>query len=119
MRFGLEFLERFDTGPPHQLCGAVYSGLRASKSGVSGLGRSSSKCGPGRAPRCRPARASCLMLSGSVELLDAVKLLDVSGWVGVLFPPPQAGFGEFLLKPSLFVMRRSEDRPEFDWPCRT
>ena len=25
----------------------------------------------------------------------------------VLFPP-QAGFGEFLLKPSLFVMRRSE-----------
>ena len=88
MRFGLEFLERFDTGPPHQLCGAVYSGLRASKSGVSGLGRSSSKCGPGRAPRCRPARASCLMLSGSVELLDAVKLLDVSGWVGVIFPPP-------------------------------
>ena len=27
-------------------------------------------------------------------------------------PPPQAGFGKFLLKPSLFVMMRSEDRPE-------
>ena len=37
MRFGLEFLERFDTAPPHQLCGAVYSGLKASKSGVSGV----------------------------------------------------------------------------------
>ena len=33
--------------------------------------------------------------------------------------PPQAGFREFLLKPSLFVMRRSEDRPEIAWPCRT
>ena len=33
--------------------------------------------------------------------------------------PPRAGFREFLLKPSLFVMRRSEDRPEIEWPCRT
>ena len=33
--------------------------------------------------------------------------------------PPRAGFREFLLKPSLFVMRRSEDRPAIDWPCRT
>ena len=68
--------------------------------------------------------------SGWIVLLDAVdygglngapagRFLDVSGWVGVLFPPPQAEFREFLLKPSLFVMRRSEDRPEFDWPCRT
>ena len=23
------------------------------------------------------------------------------------------------MKPSLFVMRRSEDRPEIEWPCRT
>ena len=44
-----------------------------------------------------------------------------AGSYGVLVPapPPQAGFREFLLKLSLFVMRRSEDRPEFDWPCRT
>ena len=72
MRFGLEFLERFDTGP-HQLCGAVYSGLKASKSGVSGLGRSSSKCGPGRAPRC----GGLLNVSGVVELLALVEGLAV------------------------------------------
>ena len=38
--------------------------VKASKSGVSGLGRSSSKCGPGRAPRCRPAGSSFSDVSG-------------------------------------------------------
>ena len=33
--------------------------------------------------------------------------------------PPQAGFREFLLKPSLFVMRRSEDSPAIGMLRRT
>ena len=58
-------------------------------------------------------------ITGGLNGAPAGRFLDVSGWVGVLFPPPQAGFREFLLKPSLFVMMRSEDRPAIDWPCRT
>ena len=42
--------------------------VKASKSGVSGLGRSSSKCGPGRAPRCRlelgQASRTCRAMAG-------------------------------------------------------
>ena len=69
----------------------------------------------------RPAGSCSSMpsITGGLNGAPAGRFLDVSGWVGVLFPPPQAEFREFLLKPSLFVMRRSEDRPEFDWPCRT
>ena len=37
----------------------------------------------------------------------------------LVHPTPQAGFGEFLLKPSLFVMRRSEDRPAIGMLRRT
>ena len=39
---------------------------------MSGLGRSSSKCGPGRAPRCRPAGSLSSDVSGWIVLLDAV-----------------------------------------------
>ena len=59
----------------------------------------------------RPVESCSSMpsITGGLNGAPAGRFLDVSGGVGVLFPPPQARFREFLLKPSLFVMRRSMD----------
>ena len=57
------------------------------------------------------------VLSGWTAPLGIEPRIQIRG--SIPLPPPQAGFREFLLKPSLFVMRRSEDRPAIGMLRRT
>ena len=98
-------------GPLWRFCEAVFT-LDPSKSRIPGRGRSDAT----NAPQIGELQVTGFRRGGDLVVLIEV---GVRRPARTLCPPPQAGFGEFLLKPSLFVMRRSEDRPEFDWPCRT
>ena len=76
--------------------------------------------GVGRACRPGPASAASRSLQKIVGAIVGRRLeLGANTYRVLVHPTPQAGFGEFLLKPSLFVMRRSEDRPAIGMLRRT